>query len=98
MKYFFILEKYVSIFIRSKLLGQNLFFKKKTNFALVLNFRERIVMHHSRSKEEANKLPNNTENCIVGSKVVKLNSEVGREQESGHGTLTYSNLIKGKIV
>ena len=53
-------------------------------------------MHHS--KEEANKLPNNTENCIVGSKVVKLNSEVGREQESGHGTLTYSNLIKGKIV
>ena len=55
------------------------------------------MMHHS-SKEEANKLPNNTENCIVGSKVVKLNSEVGREQESGHGTLTYSNLIKGKIV
>ena len=85
MKYFFILEKYVSIFIRSKLLGQNLFFKKKNNFALVLNFRQRIVMHHSRSKEEANKLPNNTENCIVGSKVVKLNSEVGREQESGHG-------------
>ena len=53
-------------------------------------------MHHS--KEEANKLPNNTENCIVGSKVVKLNSEVGREQESGHGTLTYNKLKKGKIV
>ena len=55
-------------------------------------------MHQSRSKEEANKLPNNTENCIVGSKVVKLNSEVGREQESGHGTLTYNKLKKWKIV
>ena len=93
MKYFFILEKYVSIFIRSKLLGQNLFFKKK-QLCTFLNFRERIVMHQSRSKEEANKLPNNTENCIVGSKVVKLNSEVGREQESGHGTLTYNKLKK----